>query len=248
MGGDMKGSRKYLFCSYVLLSVFIGSCAPTVYSPHAQNEMIAPYNRTGEVHEVGIAPALNIWKVTEHEDTVYVKTYPTTSFSLFHNAYYAKERISGIGGIELISFPTAWHTSDGEGFVFLFRPYLGGQYNGDNLTVRLNLSPFSFVVTPASGEWETGGGWNRLIVYQLSVLLHNRRPSKHVYWIGARNSPSAIGPIFGYEYSFTEKHIVRMEGSILARPPFSLTLGSQELESIKGYVFYITAGFFMRLK
>jgi hypothetical protein len=208
--------------------------------------MVAPYNRTGDIHEVGIAPALNIWDVTEHQDTTYIRTYPTTSFSFFHNAYYSKGKLSGIGGIELVAFPSSWYVSGGEGFIAFFKPYLGGQYNGDNITVRLNFTPLGFAVELASGEWD--GGWNRLILYQLTVLLHNRKPSKHIYWIGARNSPTAVGAIFGYEYSFTEKNFIRMECSALTRPPFSLTLGSEELKSIRGYVFYITAGYFIRLK
>ncbi|MGB7054495.1 MAG: hypothetical protein WBE28_04160 [bacterium] len=245
----MKSSRKCLLCSCLLLeSVFIGSCAPVVYSPHAQNEMVAPYNRVGEIHELGIAPALNIWGVSEHEDTIYIKTYPTTSFSLFHNAYYAHGKISGIGGIELISFPTAWHVSGTEGFVFLFKPYLGFQYNSANLTLRLNFSPISFAVGVSGGEWDAGGDLNKLTFYQLSVLLHNRKPSRNVYWIGVRNSPAALGALFGYEYSFTKKYSIRMESSALTKPPFSLLLSSQELESIRGYVFYITAGVFFRLK
>ncbi len=247
-GVDTKASVNGFSYTLLLLSILGASCAPTVFSPHAQNEMVAPYNRTGDIHELGIAPALNIWDVREHEDTTYMRTYPTTSFSFFHNAYYAKGKLSGLGGIELVAFPSSWHVPNAEGFVLLFKPYLGGQYNGDNLTVRLNFTPLSFAVELAHGEWETGGSWNRLILYQLTMLLHNRKPSKHIYWIGARNSPAAIGAIFGYEYAMQEKHIIRMECSALTKPPFSLTLGNQELQSIRGYVFYITAGYFARLK
>ena len=210
--------------------------------------MITPYNRIGDIHEVGIAPALNIWGVSEHEDTVYLQTYPKTSFSLFHNASYAQGKLGGIGGIELVSFPTSWHVSEGEGFVFLFKPYLGLQYSGTNLTLRLNFSPASFAVGIAGGEWAAGGNLNNLTFYQLTALLHNQRPSKHIYWIGARISPAALGAVFGYEHSFTKKHMVRMECSALTKPPFSLLLNEPELESIRGYVFYITAGLFVRLK
>ena len=247
-GIDLKRSAKYSLSCISLISTLTVGCAPTVFSPHAQNELIAPYNRNGEVHELGIAPALNIWDVSEHEDTVYMQTYPKTSFSFFHNAYFAQGKLSGIGGIELVAFPSSWHVSDREGFAFLFTPYLGGQYNTDNLTIRLNITPLSFAVALAGGGMDAGGSWNRFILYQLTILVHNRKPSKHIYWTGLRNSPAAIGALFGYEYTFSEKHVVRMECSALTKPPFSLTLGSEGLESIRGYVFYITAGYFIRLK
>lgn len=244
----MRRFAGYFFCYTSLLSILSVSCAPTVFSPHAQNEMIAPYNRVGEIHELGIAPALNIWDVSEHEDTTYMQTYPKTSFSLFHNAYYAQGKLSGIGGIELVAFPSSWHASDGEGFVFLFTPYVGSQYNGDNFTVRLNITPLSYAVALAGGGMDAGSSLNRFIIYNLTILLHNRKPSKHIYWMGVRNSPSAVGALFGYEYSLKGKHLMRTECSALTKPPFSLTLGSEGLESIRGYVFYITAGYFVRLK
>lgn len=244
----MKNLGSYLLSCCLLLSIFIGSCAPIVYSPHAQNEMTAPYNRIGDVHEIGVAPALNLWSVEKHVDTVYLQTYPTASFSFFHNAYYSQGRLGGIGGIELVAFPTTWLVSGGEGFVFLFKPYLGLQYNTSYFTLRLNFSPISFAAGVAGGEWAAGGDLNKLTFYQLSVLLHNQRPSKHIYWIGARNSPAALAGLAGYEFSFTKKHMIRMECSVLAKPPFSLLLNSQELESIKGYVFYMTTGVFVQLK
>jgi hypothetical protein len=244
----MKRLMKYRLLIYILLSVFISSCVPTVYSPHAQNEMIAPFNGTGEIHEIGIAPALNLWAVSQHTDTAYIKTYPTTSISLFHNVNYAQGAVGGIGGIELISFPTRWYVSGGDGFVFVLKPYAGLQYSSVNLTMRANFSPFSLAFGIAGGEWEAGGTLNKLTFYQLCVLLHNRRCSKHVVWVGARNSPAAIGALAGYEYCFNEKHIVRLEGSVLGKPPFSLLLNDQELERIRGYVFYSTAGVFFRLK
>jgi hypothetical protein len=210
--------------------------------------MVAPYNRSGEIHELGIAPALNIWDVSEHEDTMYIQTYPKTSFSVLHNAYYTKGKTSGIGGIELVSFPTAWHVSGADGFVCLFKPYLGLQYNTTIFTLRLNFSPISFAVGLAGGEWDAGGDLNKLTFYQLSALIHNQKPSKHIYWLGVRNSPAAIGALFGYEYSLSDKCMIRAESSALTKPPFSLLLQREELNSIRGYVFYITAGLFLRLR
>ncbi|MDH4211589.1 MAG: hypothetical protein OEV79_09110 [candidate division WOR-3 bacterium] len=230
------------------VAIFLSTCAPVVYSPHAQNEMVAPYNRAGESHELGATSALNFWFIAQHQDTIYLRTYPIASFSLFHNAQYGIGNFGSIGGIELLAFPTTWYVSGGEGFVFVFKPYLGMQYESDNLTFRLNLSPISFAFGVAGGEWDMGGDLNRLTLYQASLLLHNQQPSKHTYWVGIRNSPAALGGLCGYQYSFTNKYVLRAECSLLTKPPFSLTLSKQERDSIKGYVLYLTAGFFFRLK
>ena len=238
----MKSYKKYALRSYLLLCILLGSCAPTVYSPHAQNEMIAPYNRIGEVHEIGVAPALNLWGVDEDDDTVYVKTYPTASLSLCHNVYQSKGRIGGMGGIELVSFPATWLVSGADGVAFLLQPSLGIQYNTAYFTLRLNFLPLSLATGIA------GSGINKFTFYQLSMLLHNQRPSRHIYWIGVRNSSAALGALAGHEYSLTEKHMIRTECSVLVKPPFSLLLNHQELESIKGYVFYMTTGVFLRVK
>ena len=226
--------------------IFLPTCAPVVYSPHAQNEMISPSTRPGEGHELGATSALNLWFIAQHQDTIYLRTYPTGSFSFFHNAHYRKDNFGGIGGIELITFPTGWYVSEGEGFVFAFKPYLGLQYESSTLTCRLNFSPISFGFGIAGGAWEMGGNLNRLTFYQASILLHNRS-YKHRYWIGIRNSPAALGGLCGYQYSFNDKYVLRTEGSLLAKPPFSLILDERERNSIKGYVLYITAGFFFRL-
>jgi hypothetical protein len=165
-----------------------------------------------------------------------------------HNAYLAHGKISGIGGIELVTLPSTWLVSGAEGFVFLFKPHLGLQYNSAHVTLRLNFSPVSIAGGIAGGEWGAGGNLNKLTFYQLSVLLHNGRESKHVIWVGARNSPAALGGLGGYECSFSERYIFRTECSLLTKPPFSLLLTDQELDRIKGQVFYITAGFFVRMK
>ena len=237
--------RQLFLFTVALLS---SSCAPIVYSPHAQNEMIPPQTHPGEGHELGATSAVNLWLIEQQQDTIYLRTYPSTSFSFFHNAQYGMADFGGIGGIELVAFPTAWYVSEGEGFVFLFKPYLGLQYEGSILTLRFNLSPISFAFGVAGGEWALGGDLNRLTLYQASLLLHNMQPSKHAYWIGTRNSPAAIGGLCGYQYSLSEKNALRAECSILTKPPFSLTLSTQERDSIKGYVFYLTFGFFFRLQ
>ncbi|UCD04658.1 MAG: hypothetical protein JSV98_05930 [candidate division WOR-3 bacterium] len=229
------------------VAVILLACAPIVYSPHAQNEMIAPHIRPGEGHELGATSAVNLWFIEEHQDTIYLRTYPTGSFSFFHNAQYGTGNFGTFGGIEVIAFPTAWYDSEGDGFVSVFKAYLGLQYASSILTCRLNLSPISFAIGIAGGEWEMGGNLNRLTFYQASLLLHNQ-PSKHNYWIGIRNSPAALGGLCGYQYSFNDKCVLRAEGSILAKPPFSLILNEEERNSIKGYVVYITGGFFFRLK
>jgi hypothetical protein len=241
------GVAIFLRRSVFAIPILLSTCAPIVYSPHAQNEMIAPYVRPGEGHELGATSAVNLWLIEEHQDTIYLRTYPTGSFSFFHNAQYGTGNFGSIGGIEMIAFPTAWYDSEGEGFVVFFKPYLGVQYASSILTCRLNLSPISFAIGVAGGEWEMGGNLNRLTLYQASLILHNQ-PSKHNYWIGIRNSPAALGGLCGYQYSFTDKYILRAECSLLTKPPFSLTLDEGERNSIKGYVLYITAGFFFSLK
>lgn len=243
----MKIKKSYCIFLFTV-ALLLPTCAPVVYSPHAQNEMIAPHTHPGEGHELGATSAVNLWLIEQQQDTIYLRTYPSTSFSFFHNAQYGMGDFGSIGGIELIAFPTAWYVSEGEGFVFLFKPYLGLQYEGSILTFRLNVSPISFAFGVAGGEWAMGGDLNRLTLYQASLLLHNLQPSKHNYWIGVRNSPAAVGGLCGYQYTFTEKCILRAECSILTKPPFSLTLSKQERDSIKGYVFYLTVGFFFRLK
>jgi hypothetical protein len=235
--------RRYAF----VITIILSTCAPVVYSPHAQNEMIAPYIRSGEGHEVGATSAVNLWFIEEHQDTIYLRTYPAGTFSFFHNAQYGTGNFGSFGGIEAIAFPTAWYDSEGEGFVTVFKAYLGVQYASSILTCRLNLSPINFVIGVAGGEWEMGGNLNRLTLYQASLILHNQ-PSKHNYWIGVRNSPAALGGLCGYQYSFNDKNVMRAECSLLAKPPFSLTLDDSERKSIKGYVLYITGGFFFRLK
>ena len=211
--------------------------------------MVAPYNRIGEIHELGITPAVNIWSVSQHEDTEYVQTYPEKSVSFFHNASYAKGKIAGIGGMELPTFLATWLEDESQGLILAFRPYAGFQYANDNITFRLNVAPVFLYVT-IGGDWDYGFLINPSLstFYQASLLLHNQQPSKHTYWIGIRNSPAALGGTAGYEHRFTEKHIARLECSVLGKPPFSLLLSGQELESIKGYVAYITTGFFLRLK
>jgi hypothetical protein len=235
----------YRFLSVVIL---LFSCVPTVFSPHAPNEMVAPYNRTGEVHELGAAFALNHWIVDQHEDTVYLRTYPSASFSLFHNAYLAKGAVGGIGGIEFIGFPTTWWVPSGEGFALVFRPYLGFQYASTNFALRASLAPLTSVISIAGGELEYGGGLNLFTFYLVDIFLHNGEPSKHIYWIGVRNSPAALGGLGGYQYALSEKHMFRTECSLLTKPPFSLTLSREDLNSIRGYVLYLTAGVFVRLK
>jgi len=210
--------------------------------------MIPPQTNPGEGHELGATSAVNLWHIEQQQDTIYFRTYPSASFSFFHNAQYGMSDLGGIGGIELVAFPTSWYISEGEGFVFLFKPYLGLQYEGSILTFRLNVSPISFAFGVAGGEWDMGGDLNRLTLYQASLLLHNLQPSQHTYWVGVRNSPAAIGGLCGYQYALTKKHFLRAECSLLTKPPFSLTLSTLERDSIKGYVFYITFGFFFKLK
>ena len=223
-------------------------CTPIVYSPHAQNEMITPYNRMGEIHEIGGAFAFNKWMIHQGIDTVYFRTYPSASLSLYHNIYSGWGKFGGIGGIELISLPVQWWFPDASGFLLWFKPYLGFQYNGSVFTCRFNLSPIAVSVGYSRGEWGTGAGLSTLTFYQLTMLLRNQLPSNHRYWGGIRNSPGAFALVSGYEHSFSANNFFRAEYSYLMKPPFSPLLSYDELESIKGSVHYLTFGFFRRMK
>ncbi len=246
----MKEGKKTIFCLLLSLSIFlvIICCAPIVYSPHAQNEMITPYNLIGERHEISGAFAYNNWTIHRGSDTVYIRTYPSASFSFFHNAYYARGNFGGIGGLELICFPSQWLVDDASGSIFYFKPFVGFQYSGSIITSRLNFSPINFAFGYGNGELGLGGGLAKLTFYQLTILLHNRLPSKHICWGGVRNSPGALGIIGGYEYSFNSKNFIRAEYSFLKPPPFSIFFNKEDLESIVGSVYYLTVGFFRRLK
>jgi hypothetical protein len=244
----MKTIHKNIFILLLIIGLLLFiSCAPTVFSPHAQNEMVTPYNREGEIHELGCASAFNYWLIERNQDTVYIQTYPIASIGFFHNVYFSTGAISGIGGVELIELPTQWVDPDVSGFVLGIKPYLGMQYASSIITCRLNISPFSLAVGVGDGEWTAGGSLSQLTLYQLSFLLHNDKPAANIFWGGVRNSPAALGFVAGHEYAFNEFTFIRTEYSILFPPPFSFVLTKKELESIKGTVFYVTIGVFTRI-
>ena len=227
-------SMLLLLYSLVFISLCLLKCGTIVRSPHAQNELITPYNRAGEVHEIGIATAFNTWMISREYGYRYWRTYPSKSFSLFHNVCYAQGEFGGIGGIEVIGFPTTWYVSDAPGFIFGLKPYVGLQLSGSVYALRLNLAPLLLVAGIADGEWGTSGALDEVSLYQFTMLLHNRLFSKHTYWGGIRNSPAALGLIGGYEYTFTKALLMRLEYSYLMKPPFSLILDDADLESIDG--------------
>lgn len=244
-----KKCNKFVF-SYILLlgNLLILNCAPIVFSPHAQNEMVTPYNRMGGAHEIGGALSLNKWMINQDEDTIYIRTYPSTSLSFFQNLYYSQGKFGRFGGFELIFLPTQLWVSEVSGFMLWLKPYLGFQYNKIPITCRLNFLPIDLGVSYGNGEFDIGWGLNEISFYQLTILLHNNQPSKHIYWGGIRNSPIALGFVAGYEYSLDIHHSLRIEYSYLRPPPFSLLLSESELETFIGSVHYITIGFFKRLK
>jgi hypothetical protein len=219
-----------------------------VISPHAQNEMVVPYNRSGEVQEIGMTSAANAWLHKDEPGTTYLRTYPAASFSLFHNAYYGWGRFGGIGGIEIIGFPSRWLYSRASGSVIAFRPYAGFQYDADNFTARLNLAPLTYAVGIGGGEWAAGGDLNQFAFYQLSAMVHNTYPADINYWFGARHAPAALGPIAGCEYAFSDKMFFRTESSLLFKPPFSIILEKETLDAMEGVVVYVTFGVFWRTK
>jgi hypothetical protein len=234
-------------CTFLLIIglLLITNCIKTVYSPHAQNEMIPPYNRIGEVHEIGTAFAYNTWIVEKTGDANYIKTYPNASFSIFHNASYGGRILMGIGGIELVGFPLQWTEPGIDGFYLFIKPYIGFQFNSSIITSRLNFSPLIGEIAFADSEWAAAGELDRFTALQFSFLLHNPQPSVHTFWLGTRIAPRTIGIVAGYEYAFNEFTFFRSEYTYLS-PIFWGILDSNE--EVRGSVHYITTGIFTRLK
>jgi|GEM_PF-1192584 len=244
----MERKGHYSFRQWIIfLSILCFHCAPIAYSPHAQNEMVRPTINTGETQEIGAAFAYNKWMIKEKPDTVYIKTYPNGSISVFHNAYQGKKVWHGVGNIELIAFPMKWGERDASDFLLWLNPKAGMQYCGGVITARAMFSPVNLFAGFADGEFFWTGCVSLNSFYQISILLHNYNPSNFIYWLGARNSPRAIGLVAGYEHLFGRSNILRIEYSYLVKPPFSVLLTRKELEAIHGSVHYITAGFFYRI-
>ncbi|MGB3479709.1 MAG: hypothetical protein WBB67_11180 [bacterium] len=224
------------------------SCAPTVYSPHSQNEMISVHRPQEVKHDIGGGFALNKWLIDRGGDTVYVKTYPSSSVSLYHCAYTPFGKFNGFGGVEIICLPSQWEYPDISGFFLWFKPFLGWQYAGPYFTGRLNLSPLSVIAGYSDGEWGIAGGPTNNTIYQISLLLHNSQLSKHTWFAGVRMSSGAAGFVTGGDYRLTEKLNLRIEYSYLRKPPVSPFLSDKDLESIKGSIHYVTFGLFGRIK
>lgn len=223
------------------------SCAPTVYSPHAQNEMFPLYNRSGAAHEIGGAFAYNHWVVEKYSESIYIKTYPTASLSLFYNASYAWGGLSGIGGAEFIGFNEHWTVPDASGSVLLVKPYLGLQFSAPMITFRLNFSPLVIRATFGGDDGLTGTDLGKFTSHQFTILLHNVKPSTHTYWGGIRYAPRAIGFVGGYECALTKSTFLRAEYSYLGSPNILFTVDPEE-DEIRGSVHYLTLGIFTRLK
>ena len=83
------------------------------------------------------------------------------------------------------------------------------------------------------------------LVYSVRQLAYK---STEDWETGVKQDYTGVNLGFRGNYAFNDKYVLRTEGSLLAKPPFSLTLHDRERNSIKGYVLYITAGFFLRLK
>ena len=246
--GRLISFRRLLFGTPFVLIIYILGCAPRVYSPHAQNEMISVHNVQEITHDLGGGFAVNKWLIEKGGDTVYVKTYPTSSMSLYHCAYAPFGKFNGIGGLELICLPTQWEDPDISGFFLWLKPFLGWQYANEFFTGRINLSPFSAVAGYGDGEWGIAGGPTKYTIYQISLLLHNSQLSRHTWWAGARMSSGAAGFVTGGDYRLTEKLHLRAEYSYLRKPPVSPFLSDEDLESIKGSVHYVTLGLFGQLR
>ncbi len=216
--------KKYLKVATILFLCFLYllflNCAPIVYSPHAQNELIAPYNRPGEVHGIGGGFSLNHWAHLFDIGANYQRTYPAASFHFLHNVYQGTSNFGGFGTIELGFVPNTWQTSGASGYFLWLRPYLGIQYDGGLITGRLSMAPLLFfaeydhewnfaVYFAGSDLWLPLCKATDLTAYQLPILLHNRLPSSNIYWGGMRNSPGALGFVGGLEHSFNAQHLLR---------------------------------------
>jgi hypothetical protein len=228
--------------------LFLITCAPTVYSPHAQNEMMSPFYQTGNGSEIGGGFTMNAWVVDQNPDTQYIRIYPAASANLFYNTNITKGRFSAFSNIEGIGAPVQWLIDDGSGLVLWLRLSIGLQYSGSIITCRLNLTPLDFYMS-SSGDWESlfgfGLPWD---ITRWTILLHNKQPSNPVYWTGIRKSPSALGLVGGYEHSFSQDYSLRAEYSYLIPAPYSFILTDTDLASVVGSVHYLTLGFFKRMK
>ena len=239
---------KYVFLYKLSFILFVLlNCATRIISPHAQNEMLAPYNLGAQKHEFGGAFAYNGWVVDRSKDVTYDKTYPTGSFSFYYNTS-TKGKIAWLGGIELISASLEWTDHNMSNYVVYLRPYLGLQLNGSVITLRLNFSPLIIGGTLGDDEWTTGSELAEFTRYQFTCLLHNPQPAPHILYGGIRFAHRTIGSVLGYEFAFTKNSFLRTEYSYLNPAPFSDLGIDDDNVAVKGSVHYLTVGIFERLK
>lgn len=236
--------KKHDTLVYLLIIFFCVACGPRkIVSPHAQHEMIAPYIMEGASYEFGGAFSLNDWSVRRREEDTHVRTYPAKSFSLFLGMSDGEGSFSGGGGMEFVGAPLNMTDNALSGFALYFRPYLSFQLGSSIATGRLVISPLVFGMMFGEDEWIDGNELAKFTTYQLTLLLHNPQPARHVVSGGFRFAPRALGILLGYEGAMTDNTFLRAEMSYLT-PKLFAELAVDE--AVKGEVYYLTLGMFWR--
>lgn len=235
--------------SFVFICVTLLSCTIR-YSPHAQNELINAYTNEKEIpKEFGVGFSLNEWVIRRGADTLYIPIYPQKSVSLFYRMHQKQGVFRSFAGLEDI-IPFQWDGFlEGMPWTFLWiRPNFGGQFELPYMTMRFNIIMFDIF----AGFWDNrpniSANLNRTSFYQFTFLLHNSAKFNPYFWLGIRNSSSAIGPLAGIEIIDKSNTCFRVEYSFLKPAPYSFLLSKDELKDIQGSVHYITFGVFKRIK
>ncbi|KPK69415.1 hypothetical protein AMJ87_10535 [candidate division WOR_3 bacterium SM23_60] len=239
----MITNRKYnvFICLVVLVIV---ACGPRkILSPHTQHEMIAPYIMQGTSYEFGGSFTFNDWTVGGREEHTYIRTYPAKSFSLFLNMSDGEGTFSGGGGMEFIGAPLSMTDNALSGFALYMRPYLSFQLGSSIATGRLAISPLIFGLMLGEDEWIEGNELTKFIFYQLTLLLHNPQPSRHVFSGGFRFAPRSVGILLGFEGAMADNVFLRSEMSYVTPRLFA---PSNPDEEVRGEVYNLTFGMFWR--
>jgi hypothetical protein len=219
------------------------------YSPHAQNELINPYEpEKGKINEFGGGLSYNKWIIRRESDSVlYIPLYPQKSLSLFLRGQQKDEIFRGFAGLEGI-IPFQWGGYlEGMPFMLWVRPNFGGQFEFPYMTMRLNIIPIDIWAGFSDNKPNIDANLNRTSFYQFTCLLHNSKKFNPHFWLGIRNSSSAIGPLAGIEVLDKSKVYFRIEYSLLKPAPYSFLIPKDELKDIQGTVHYITFGVFKRI-
>jgi hypothetical protein len=220
------------------------------FSPHAQNELINPYvPAKDKTNEFGAGFGFNEWTVRRESDSIiYIPLYPQQSLSFYFKGHRKDKIFRGFGGLEGI-IPIQWVGIEVNSWTTLWlKLNFGGQFEFPYTTIRVNIIPFDIYAGYWDRKFNIESNFNRTSFYQFTLLLHNSQKFNPYFWLGIRNSSSAIGPLAGIEISDKTKLFLRLEYSYLNPTPYSLILNKDELKDIQGSVHYLTLGVFKKLK